>query len=289
MSLVLPIHFHRFFYILLIFWCMTGKVMAGNDGFSYGPRALGTGQISVLHTDAWSNFNNIGALGWIKQSTVAAGYENRFNQGAFSQIAFCAAIPTKKLGVAGISVSKFGGEIFNQSRAQLAWGKAFGLASIGLQAQWYQVAAVNFQTRHHLLINFGGLAQLTPKIQFGASISNVNQAKASEFQDEKIPIIVKGGISYMPSKKVKLMAEVQEDLDLETTLKVGIEYQVMEKFWLRTGFNTQTYLGSGGLGLEWRNWQFNYAICNQPQVGWSNSLGLNYQFGLAKTEAPKSK
>lgn len=287
MGLVKQLHFHKIFGITLIFCVLASVANAGNDGFSYGPRALGTGQISVLHSDAWSNFNNIGALGWIKQNTVGVGFENRYNQGAFNQMAFAAAVPTKKLGVFGASASKFGGDIFNQTRAQLGWAKAFGIASIGLQAQWYQYNAINFPTQSRLLINFGGLAQLTPKIHFGASISNIGQAEASEYNSEKVPTIVKGGISYLPSKKVKLMAEIQKDLDQKAVVKAGIEYELVEKVWLRTGFTSQTLMACGGIGLEWRNLQFNYAFSHHPQLGWSNAIGLNFRFGKETDEKPK--
>lgn len=287
MGLVKHFQFYRTFGILLTFCMLASNAYAGNDGFTYGPRALGTGQISVLHSDVWSNFNNVGALGWLKQNSVGVSFENRYNQGAFNQMAFGAALPTKKLGVVGVSASKFGGDIFNQTRAQVGWAKAFGIASIGLQAQWYQFNAVNFPTQSRLLINFGGLAQLTPKIQFGASISNIGQAKASEFQDEKVPTIVKGGISFLPSKKVKLMGEIQKDLDQKAVVKAGIEYELVEKVWLRTGFTSQTLMACGGIGVEWRNLQFNYAFSHHPQLGWSNGIGLNFRFGKELEDKPK--
>lgn len=260
---------------------------AGNDGFSFGPRAMGTGHISALHADAWSNFNNIGAIGWLKQNTIGIGYENRYNLGSFTQTAFGAALPMNRFGVIGVSASRFGGDLFNQTRAQLGWAKAFGIASIGIQAQWYQVNATDFPTQHRLLFNFGGLARLTPKVQFGASISNLNQAKASDFQDERIPTIVRGGISYLPNKKVKLMAEVQKDLEQKAVVKGGVEYELVEKLWLRTGFTSQTQLACGGIGFEWRQLQFNYGVSHHPQLGWSHALGINFSFGKVLEDKPK--
>ena len=273
------------YFCFVLFYSLQSK--AGNEGFVFGPRALATGQSGLMHTDVWANHNNIGALGWLNSSSLGVSFDNRYNLSSLNQISFAGAAVSKKYGVFGLGLSRFGSEIFNQSRGSLGWSKAFGIASIGIQGQWYQVAATDFPTKHQLVINFGGLAKLTSKLHFGASISNLNQAKASEFQNERIPTIVRAGLTYIPNDKIRLVSEVQKDLDQKSIVKIGIEYEVLKKVWIRTGFSSQIEQVSGGLGVEWRNFQFQYAIANHPQLGWSNSLGIN--FLLAKNGDPKQQ
>ena len=257
---------------------------AGNDGFVFGPRGLGTGQSGLLHTDIWANHNNIGALGWLKKSGAGVSFDNRYNLKSFNQIALTSALVSKKYGVVGIGVSRFGSELFSQSKASLGWAKSFGMTSIGLQGQWYQVAADEFPTRHYLILNFGGLAKLTSKVHFAASIQNLNQAKASDFQSDKIPTIVRAGLSFLPNTKVKLISEIQKDLDKKSIFKIGIEYEVLRKVWARTGFSSQIQQVSGGVGFEWNQFQFDYAIANHPQLGWTNSIGINFIFGKSQSD-----
>lgn len=259
----------------------------GNDGFVFGPRALGTGNSGLLHSDYWSVRNNPGGLGWIEKSGASVGFENRYNLQALNQMAFGSAFVHKKLGTFGLGASRFGADLFNQTRASLAWAKAFGIASIGLEGQWYQVAAAEFPSRNHFLLNFGGLAHLTSKIHFAASISNVLQSKASDFQDEKLPTIGRAGLSFIPHSKVKLVAEVQKDLDQKAIYKAGIEYELVQKFWLRTGFSSQLQQASGGLGFEWRQLVFDYALASHPQLGWTHSIGISMKWGKPKSISTK--
>jgi len=281
--------FFRFCLLAGVFFIFQ-KSFAGNDGFILGTRSVGSGQIGILYSDIWSVHNNIGALGWLKQGGLGVSFDNRYNLQALNQISFAGATVLEKYGTVGVGVSRFGSELFNQSKASIAWAKAFGIASIGIQGQWAQTTAVEFPTRHYLLLNFGGLAKLTSKFHFAASISNITQTKASEFKDERIPTIVRAGIAFLPNDKVKILSEVQKDLDLKSIVKVGIEYEFLKKVWVRTGFSSQIEQVSGGLGVQWRNFQLDYAIANHPQLGWTNSIGINYLIGKQidkKVEAKK--
>ncbi len=260
------------------------QIKAGNDGFCFGPRAIGTGQSGLLHSDIWAVHNNIGALGWLKNGGAGLTFENRYGLSAFNQGAFSVASSPKKWGIFGLGASRFGGDIFNQTRTHVGWAKAFGIASIGIQGQWYQLAASEFPSRHYFLINFGGLAHLTPKIHFAASISNITQSKASDFKQEKLPTIASVGLAFFPNPKVKLLAEIQKDLDQKAVVKVGLEYEFVEKFWIRTGFTTQTNQATGGFGMEWRNLVFNYAVARHPVLGWTNAFSINYIFQKLETE-----
>lgn len=278
------------FFIVIFYqaFFLNGIIRAGNDPFTFGPRALGTGQIGLMNADVWSVQNNIGSLGWFNKSGVGVSFDNRYNLQALNQIAFSSAITTEKFGNFGIGASRFGADIFNQTRAQLGWAKRFGIASIGIQAQWYQIAAADFPSRNFLIVQFGGMAQLTPKIHFSGSIYNLNQAKGSEYQDEKIPTIVRAGLAFLPNPKVKLMTEVQKDLSQKAVFKAGLEYEFTEKVWARTGFVSQTNQVCGGIGVEWRNLVFDYAVSRHPNLGWTNSIGINYIFASKSTAETKS-
>jgi len=242
-----------------------------------------------MYSDVWAVHNNIGALGWLKQSGVGVSFENRYNLLALNQIAFAGAAVSQKYGVFGLGISRFGSSLFNQSRAGLGWSKSFGIASIGLEGQWYQVAASEFPTQHYFILNFGGLAQLTSKIHFAASIQNLTQTKASTIIDERIPTIVRAGISFTPNQRVKLITEIQKDLDQKSIVKAGIEYEVIKKVWVRTGFSSQIEQVSGGLGCQWRNLTFDYAVANHPQLGWTNSFGINLLLGKSESDQKDDK
>lgn len=263
----------------LAFFMSGFPLFAGNDGLASGPRSLGAGQISSLWTDAWSACNNPGALGWLTRSSLVSGYENRYGTSAFSQLGFAAALPSARFGTFGIAANRFGSDVFNQTRASASWGKAFGIASIGVQGQFYQVSASELPSRSYFLLSFGGMARLTPSLRFAASISNLTQTKASDYVNETLPTIVRAGLGYQPIKPVLLMVEVQKDLDQKTLVKGGLEYEFVRNFWLRTGFTTLQQVASGGFSFRWRELKFDYGVANHPQMGWSHAIGIEFFFG----------
>lgn len=262
---------------------------AGNDGFILGPRSLGMGQIGTLQSDIWSTHNNPGALGWLERSGAGLFYENRFQTGAFAQSGFAAALAPGKTGAWGLGASRFGSDLFSQTRASLAWGKAFGIASMGLQVQFYQAQAREVPARNYWLFSFGGLAKLTKEIYFSGTIVNFTQSRATDFVEERLPTLVRGGLLFKPNAALHLAAEVEKDLDQPTRIKAGVEYEIRKNIRLRTGFTSGIKLATAGFGWVWRDLQLDLAVSHHPELGWTQNLGLNYHFGKSKkAEAKKS-
>lgn len=278
-----------YFRIFCLIFLSTVNVWAGSDGLTFGPRALSLGQSGIMQTDYWASFHNPGALGWIRQSGASTAFDSRYQMSALNTMAFAGAYRSDKAGTFGLGASRFGSEVFFQNRLGLSWAKAFGIASIGIEGQVLQIGASEFPTRSFGIINLGGLAQLTPKVHFGATVSNVLQAKASTFQEERLPTIARAGIAWIPNKNVRLLSEVQKDLDLDAQIKLGLEYQVIENLWARTGFTTLTNLATGGLGFKWRNLYLDYGISHHPDLGFSQSFGLSMAFGAEKSSQKEEK
>ncbi|MDZ7646337.1 MAG: hypothetical protein U5K54_03660 [Cytophagales bacterium] len=59
----------------------------------------------------------------------------------------------------------------------LGFGNKFGIASLGVKANYIQYQADGFGTYGAVSIDFGGLAELTDQLSIGAYITNLNQAK----------------------------------------------------------------------------------------------------------------
>lgn len=271
----------------LVLWLGALPVLGGNDGFVLGPRSMGMGQIGTLQSDIWSVHNNPGALGWLERSAAGLFYENRFQAGAFAQSGFAAALKPGKKGAWGVGASRFGSDLFAQTRASVAWGMAFGLASLGLQVQYFQVQAREVPSRQYLLFSFGGLARLTDEVWFSGTVTNFTQTRATDYVEERLPTVVRGGLLYKPGPALLLGAEVEKDLDQPTRIKAGLEYEFRRNFRLRTGFTTGTLMATAGAGWTWRDLQMDVAVSHHPQLGWSQNLGIQYAFGKARPSGKK--
>ena len=272
------------FLLLILLSIGTGNLQAGNESGFLGPRAFAAGQAGSLFRDVWSVQNNPGALGYLERNAAAVSFERRYS--TFSLLAFSTAARYKNLGTVGLSASRFGPEFFNQSRAGLSWGKSFGIASIGVQGQWYQLSSKDINTRHYFLLNFGGIARLGEKLHFSGSISNLTQTKSRENETRVLPTILKAGLSLQANSNLELLLEIQKDLDEKAGVNAGAEYRFARNCFARTGFSTLSKTASLGFGLAWRDMQLDFGSSWHPELGFSQCIGLQYLFGKATTEKP---
>jgi hypothetical protein len=80
-------------------------------------------------------------------------------------------------GVTSVGAFRFGDDLYNEQMVSLGFGNKFGIASLGVKANYIQYQADGFGTYGAVSIDFGGLAELTDQLSIGAYITNLNQAK----------------------------------------------------------------------------------------------------------------
>ncbi|MEO9869676.1 PorV/PorQ family protein [Ekhidna sp.] len=252
-------------------------IQAQDGSFNLGGRSAGMAGASLTLQDEFSLFNNIGGIGGIDAHTAFAAYQNRYGVSEF-QVIGAGALYHSEIGNAGVGFYKFGDDIFSQQRIHLAIGNKIQMVSLGLGLDLLQYNISTIGTNQALAIQFGGIAEITPKMSFGAHIFNLNQAEISSETGEKIPTIMKGGFSYRPSSELMLNIEVEKDLDFDEIIKAGLEYQIIENVFVRTGISTNPSLGAFGVGFHPKNFKLDYAFSNDSNLGNIHEVSLAYSF-----------
>ena len=234
----------------------------------------------------WALHNNIAGLAGLTQTQFGAYAENRFGVRAFTTVALLGIYPTSKFGVYGISLSRFGDALYNRQHIGVGAAHKLGQFSLGAKVDVWQVAVQGYGSRKTATIAVGGQAEIVPGLYFGAHAYNLNQAKLADFEDERLPTIMKAGLSYMPYKKLLLLAESEKNIDHNATFKVGIEYQLFpDKFILRSGLQSLTNTLYFGAGLVARQLIVDYAYGTTTLLGSSHYLSVAYSFEGAKAAA----
>lgn len=251
---------------------------SAQDGkFNFGARSSGIGGASVTLGDHYSLFNNIGGLGRVEGHYLFGGYQNRFGIREF-QVIGAGAIYHTDIGNAGVGFYKFGDDLFSQQRIHLAIGNKFQMVSLGLGADLIQYNVSTVGTKQALAIEFGGIAEITSELSFGAHIFNLNQVDLVKETGEKIPTVMKGGISYRPNDELLINVEIEKDLEFDEIIKAGLEYQVVENVFVRTGISTQPFLSAFGAGFHPKRLHFDYSFTNDSNLGAIHELSLAYSF-----------
>lgn len=251
--------------------------LAQDGKFNLGARSAALGGASLTIGDEYSLFNNVGGLGLVENHSVFAGYQNRFGVSSFQTIG-AGAVYTTDLGNAGIGFYKFGDDLFSQQRVHLAIGNKIQMVSLGLGVDLLQYNISTVGSKQVLALQFGGIAEISDKLIFGAHIFNLNQAKLDKETEYRVPTVMKGGVSYRPSDELMINLEVEKDLDFAEIIKVGIEYQLIENIFLRTGISTEPFLSAFGIGVHPKDFKFDYAYSNDSDLGNIHDITISYSF-----------
>ncbi len=262
----------------LFFLLLTRYAIASNGNPPTGARAWGLGGATVTVRDTWAVFNNIAGITGAAVPAAGVFYDNRYNVKAFSNIAMGAVMPLKGATSAGLGISKWGDEYYNELKAGLGIAHKINFMSLGAQLTYHQTSIYDLGARRTFVLNMGGIAELIPQLHFGAHVYNVNQAKMAEYGNETLPTIMKAGFSYLPTAQLMLNLETEKELNYNAMLKAGIEYHLAKILRLRTGFSTQTGFSHFGFGVQHKGMMLDYALSTHSRLGWSNHLSLTYTF-----------
>lgn len=240
---------------------------------SFGAKSKGLGTVKLYHQDAWSLFNNVGALDRMEDSELGLAVDQRYGIQDLSTAALSLVVK-KQVGSLGIGIARFGGELFNQHRLELGLSTTRGILSFGAKAAWFQTQIEGFGTGNALLLSLGGLAELGPKFFFGAHLSNLNQAKVSKQSSQTIPTLLTLGITYLPAKNLEIHSELEKELDHPPLFKLGLQYQLENWIFLRTGIHSSPSSLHFGLGLRKKKYGLDYALGQTTALGGTHHLSL---------------
>jgi len=240
-------------------------------------RANGLGNSFVCIRDEWSVFNNIGGLSAVRKTTAAFSSDFQPALPATRKVAAVFALPMK-IGTAGIGVFKFGDDLYNEQQISAGYSNKFGIASLGIKANYVQYHAEGFGTKGVVAFSVGGIAQLTNQLSVGAHITNINQPEIASLEHEHLPTLLNVGISFSPSEKVFITTELEKDLDYKATWKGGIEYKAHKKVLIRTGFNVYPAAGFFGVGFKPKKFTLDYAFRYLPATGGGHQATIAYIF-----------
>ncbi|MDJ0365738.1 hypothetical protein QMK33_11295 [Hymenobacter sp. H14-R3] len=277
-----------FLVILLLITCPLLHAQ-GNGPAGHGGRAQALGNASAtLGGEVWAVANNAAGLGSLTRPTAGIYFENRYLIPSLNVAAVAVALPLGVVepaaaglparagrGVVGIEAQRFGGVLYNETRVGAAYAYRVGVVSVGGRLDALQVSFQDLGSRRTLAASLGGQADILPqRLTLGAYLYNITQAKLADYQDERLPTVLRVGLAYRPGKQVLLLAEAEKDVERDTGVKAGLEYLPTAAVAVRLGYASLSQQTTGGVGLRAGDFQLDYA------AGWHNALGLSQYFSV---------
>lgn len=256
------------------------RVSAG-DNPPLGARAQGmAGCGTAMSGDLWGVQNNQASLASIEAIQAGIFYESRFMMSELGMKGFAAAYPTKKQGVFGLNINSFGYSQYTEMKTGIAYGRKLGEHfSMGVQLNYFNTRiGENYGSSSAVGGEIGIMAEPVKNLTLGLHLFNPTRTRLSGNLDERIPTIMRLGLSYKFSDQVFIIAEAEKDVDYKTTFRGGIEYRPLPAFYIRAGAASNPGLVAMGFGVVLKKFRLDIASSFHSQLGLSPSIGLQYGF-----------
>jgi hypothetical protein len=262
-------------FLLVVFTIVNG--LFANAQNTPGARITAMGGVGVVHDDVWSGFHNQAGLVHLNGLSAGVYYENRFMMKELSDKGVIAALPYGNSAFA-LSFRSFGYSAFNNSKAGLAYAlKLSDKFSFGVQLNYHTVRIGDiYGTQHNVSFDGGFLYKYNSKLTLAAHVANPNRAKLADYNDERMPSILRLGVGYKFSDKVMLSGEIKKPSDADVSVHGGLEYWVVKEMALRVGFNT---LNTFSFGFGWKTKMLQI----DAAAGFNSTLGFTPQIALTYT------
>ncbi|SEQ63420.1 hypothetical protein SAMN05444359_1137 [Neolewinella agarilytica] len=233
---------------LLLFFLPT---ISAQDGlfpaFDIRARLLGGTGLTGEGIDAlWTNPAGLAHTG--DELEGAAFAEQRFGLSELTTANIGAAYKTG-LGGFGLQLASFGFDSYRETRIGLAYGRKLSEKfSIGADFSGFAVSTEGYESTFNLTFGLGMQLEIIPELHVGARI--FSPLRIERFPDEYLPQLLALGLSYQPSNKVILSAEIHQDAENPARFRGGLEYLPAEELSIRLGVATENTELSFGLGYE---------------------------------------
>lgn len=266
----------KYFLILL---CSSFASLSFSQGWvPMGSRSMSMANASTTLNDVWAYHHNPAALADIESITAGVSYENRFLLRELQSQGFAVAIPLT-VGVISVGGQTYGYSQYRSYKGGLGYSMQLAeklYAGVQLNYLGLQLPE-NYGSKSSLSAEAGIYAKFTDNWKIGFSVYNIGRAKLAEFEDDRFSTVMRIGTAYTFSEKVIVAVDFEKNLDYPLRLKAGIEYEVLDNFYLRGGMATNPVELTFGFGYRFKQIQLGIGSAYHQTLGWSPHFALIFQ------------
>lgn len=272
-SIILQPNQVRFSCLLLLLLNFLFTDVSAQNAFSTaaGAKGIGAGNANLTYTDIHSGFNNQAGLAYLDGFSGVAYTENRFLLKELQLAAISIAKPTNS-GTWGMMLQYFGFDEYNEQKVGVNYSrKLFDKFSIGAQFDFLNTQIKEYGNAAAITFEVGMQYEILEKLTTGIHLFNPIRASIGI---QELPSILQIGLTYRPTGYIAISGSIEKDSTLPYNLRMGLEYQLLEKIQFRTGFNSNPNRLSFGLGYTVNQIQLNVAASYHDVLGFSPALGV---------------
>lgn len=262
---------------------------------SYAQIKPGAKQIALSHSDvayandAFAIFNNPAGLAQQNWREFSIYYSpSPFGLKQLSNNSAVYHEPTN-YGSFAIAYSNYGFELYKENAFFVSYSTNISKnIFFGTTFAYRNLSIKNYGNDNALTILLGGILYLTPNLRIGFEIDNITHSSFGN-SDNQIPMVFDLGLSYSLLSKLVINTAIEKEIDNNTSLRVGIDYEIIKYLNLRIGAMNEPSSFSAGIGVNYSLFEIDYAVFNHQDLGFTHQFGITMQFGSDKSRNERIK
>jgi hypothetical protein len=249
-----------------------------------GGRTTSLGNCSVALNDFWSCHNTPAGFASMKEISIGISYHNKF---MIKELGYKNAgiLFPLNLGVIGVSFSQFGYNLYNENIIGLGFARNFGdKLRIGIKLDYlFFNFSDEYEDQSVPTFELGLQYQINESLCLGAYIFNPINVKLKTINRDKIPVIMRLGLSYYLNEAFLITSEIEENFEYDFSYRFGLEYEIYKNILLRSGFQFNPGLFTFGIGYNYHKYIID--ICAQMNQTLGASLNCSFIFKIKSRRA----
>ena len=267
----------KYFILLLTTLLFVLNTNAQESNYQTGARSKAYSDASIAFSDHWSAFNNQAGLASIEHLSIGFYAEQRFNISELNGGSIVLAKPIKGKNTFAISFYTFNNSTYyNRQKFGFAYAKGLGNSfSFGLQFNLLRTYFDNYGYSMSFCGELGIQYKIAEKATLGAHIFNPTATKYNDY-DERIPSVMRIGLSYNIIKESKLAIEIENGTDSDFAVKGGIGYDFSDKFSLQLGVRSKPFANSFGIAFRTKKIGIHLSLMYMQVLDSTPGISLDY-------------
>ena len=261
-------------YISIVYIILSCFTLSAETPYIFGHNAIGNGmgKTGLTYPGISQAFNNQALLSDIKNFSVMANYDSRFNLKELATRRLSAVVPAGNVTL-GTTYSYFGYSDFNRSLVGLAAGMNLSkYFSAGVEIDYIKEHSFDeYNDNHSITFAIGMLAHITTNTDIGFHLFN---PLPNILRDKNIPMVVEVGVGHHLSSSLFITAEMSMTSEEKPIYKFGFDYETVKNFWLRGGYVTEDNSFCFGVGYKMKVISFDLAFVTHEYLGLSSSASI---------------
>jgi hypothetical protein len=257
---------------------LVGKLTAAGDDRSASMGISNAGISAVSLSNIFSAGHNQAATAFLERPSAGIMYSSVYLTAGINNFSAHGAYPFKKGGTLSITTNYFGYSAYRDITAGIGYSLKLAKAfSIGAQIDMLSTSIEGYGSKRWVTFEFGVFAKPLEKLSMGAHIYNPLRLTADEATGEKLPTIIKAGLTYNPNENFSLTGEYKQEIDADPIFSVACYYRAIDMLSIRLGFNSLTSVAFG-VDLHFKDLNIYIGSTYRHPLGFSPYSALSYDF-----------